>query len=177
MSITDGLPRGLLDVVIDELALAVVVMDGGRVIYENRAASSLVARLQRDHSTDLALLLRDQIDEMQHHLRAQGHAVSLVTAGNGESFYFHVRGVIRDRARPLTIACIRELAPEREAVKQSYGLSRRECQVLELALRGCGNRDIAELLGISVATAKKHLTRIFDKVGVDSRSQLISRLA
>ena len=34
----------------------------------------------------------------------------------------------------------------------------------------------AQALGITLTTAKKHLGRIFDKVGVDSRSQLMARL-
>jgi ATP/maltotriose-dependent transcriptional regulator MalT len=66
---------------------------------------------------------------------------------------------------------------EREAFRQRYGLSEREGQVLELVLRGYSNRDVATTLRIAPATAKKHLTRIFDKLGVDSRAQLISRLA
>ena len=75
------------------------------------------------------------------------------------------------------VACIRELAPERDAVKRCYGLSDREAQVVDLVLRGYGNRDIAQALDIAPTTAKKHLSRIFNKVGVDSRAQLISRLA
>jgi len=70
-----------------------------------------------------------------------------------------------------------QLAPEREAVKRSYCLSDREAQVVDLVLRGYGNRDIAAALGIAPATAKKHMSSIFNKVGVDSRAQLISRLA
>jgi DNA-binding NarL/FixJ family response regulator len=48
---------------------------------------------------------------------------------------------------------------------------------VDLVLRGYGNRDIATALDIAPTTAKKHLSRIFNKVGVDSRAQLISRLA
>jgi len=49
--------------------------------------------------------------------------------------------------------------------------------VAELVLRGYGNSFIASTLGITPATTKRHLTRIFDKIGVDSRTQLVSRLA
>jgi two-component system, NarL family, response regulator LiaR len=50
-------------------------------------------------------------------------------------------------------------------------------QIIELVLHGYRNRDIAATLGITPATTKKHLSRVFDKVGVDSRAQLASRLA
>ena len=43
-------------------------------------------------------------------------------------------------------------------------------------LRGYRNSHIASTLGITPATTKKHLSRIFEKVGVDSRAQLTSKL-
>jgi len=42
---------------------------------------------------------------------------------------------------------------------------------------GDRNRDIAGALGTAPATIKKHLTHVFDKVGVDTRTQLVSRIA
>lgn len=175
--ISDVLSGALLDAVIEELSLAVVILDGRRVLYENAAARALSARLLKDHATHLTVLLRDHIDAVHAHLETSGRAVSLVTAGNGEPFYFHVRGLQVDGAGSIVVACIRELSPEREAVKRYYGLSDREAQVVELVLRGYGNRDVAAALGIAPNTAKKHLSSIFNKVGVDTRSQLISRLA
>ena len=40
-----------------------------------------------------------------------------------------------------------------------------------------GTVTSATTLGITPATTKKHLSRIFEKVGVDSRAQLASKLA
>ena len=94
-----------------------------------------------------------------------------------EPFYIHLREMVVDGVGPTLVACIRELAPERDAVKRCYRLSDREAQVVDLVLRGYGNRDIGRALGIAPTTAKKHLSSIFNKVGVDSRAQLISRLA
>jgi DNA-binding NarL/FixJ family response regulator len=48
---------------------------------------------------------------------------------------------------------------------------------VELVLLGYRNRDIAGTLGTSPTTIKKHLTHIFDKVGVDNRTQLMARIA
>lgn len=175
--ISELLSGAVLDAVIEELSLAVVVLDSRRAVYENAAARTLAERLRRDHGTELTVLLHDHVDAVLGHLQSSGRVVSLVTAGNGEPFYFHIRRITVKGAGPLVVACIRELAPEREAVKQHYGLSEREAQVAELVLRGYGNRDVAATLGITPATAKKHVGSIFNKVGVDTRSQLISRLA
>jgi len=175
--ISQMLPRALLDAVIDDLSVSIIVLDDRRILYRNTSARMLAEKLQRDHRTDLLVLLRDQADAAAAHLQATGRAVSLVTSGNGEPFYIHLREIVVDGVGRTLVACIRELAPERDAVKRCYGLSDREAQVVDLVLRGYGNRDIAQALDIAPTTAKKHLSRIFNKVGVDSRAQLISRLA
>ena len=72
---------------------------------------------------------------------------------------------------------IRELGMTMGAFSQRYRLSRREAQIVELVMLGYRNRDIAGALGTAPATIKKHLTHVFDKVGVDTRTQLVSRIA
>ncbi|MDQ4114608.1 MAG: helix-turn-helix transcriptional regulator [Actinomycetota bacterium] len=51
------------------------------------------------------------------------------------------------------------------------GLSRRECEVLGLVADGRSNREIGETLFISDRTVARHLTNIFHKIGVTSRTQ------
>lgn len=51
------------------------------------------------------------------------------------------------------------------------GLSRREAEVLGLLAAGKANREIAEELVISDRTVARHLTNIYRKVGVTSRTQ------
>ncbi len=59
---------------------------------------------------------------------------------------------------------------------ENFGLSQREIEVVKLVLIGKSNKEIADILSISLNTVKKHLYNIFNKTGVDSRSQLISLL-
>jgi DNA-binding NarL/FixJ family response regulator len=49
----------------------------------------------------------------------------------------------------------------------------RELEVLTLAARGLSNRDIAQQLGISVRTAQTHLSNVFNKMGVGSRTEAV----
>jgi len=101
--------------------------------------------------------------------------VTLLTSHSGEPFYLHVMPV--GQRRPPTYAVsVRSSGADVHAFRQRYRLSAREGQITELVLRGLGNREIAQSLSISLATAKKHLGKIFDKVGVDSRGQLMARL-
>jgi DNA-binding CsgD family transcriptional regulator len=55
----------------------------------------------------------------------------------------------------------------------SSALSAREKQIVDLVADGLGNREIAEKLNISEHTVKNYLLRIFDKVGVSNRVELV----
>jgi DNA-binding response OmpR family regulator/DNA-binding CsgD family transcriptional regulator len=57
-----------------------------------------------------------------------------------------------------------------EAMSLSFKLTAREAEVLYWAVKGKINRDIADILGASPATVKKHLERIFAKLGVETRT-------
>jgi len=59
---------------------------------------------------------------------------------------------------------------ECKAVEQ---LSERELEVLKLAAKGSSNNDIANELFLSVRTVKAHLSNIFNKMGVASRTEAI----
>jgi DNA-binding CsgD family transcriptional regulator len=52
-------------------------------------------------------------------------------------------------------------------------LTPREEQVVALVADGLTNRGVAVELGLSEHTIKKYLLRIFDKVGISSRVELV----
>jgi DNA-binding NarL/FixJ family response regulator len=52
-------------------------------------------------------------------------------------------------------------------------LSQREVEILRLASKGMSNKDIANVLFLSVRTVKAHLTNIFNKMGVGCRTDAI----
>ncbi len=53
-------------------------------------------------------------------------------------------------------------------------LSARELEVTRSVAAGMSNKELADRLGISTATVKTHLTRVFQKLGVHGRGQLIA---
>ena len=59
--------------------------------------------------------------------------------------------------------------------RSQFHLTDREQEVLHWLVQGASNEDIATRLYISVATVKAHLTAIFNKLGVTSRTQAIIR--
>ncbi len=54
-------------------------------------------------------------------------------------------------------------------------LSRREVQILRLVARGVGNREVADSLHLSESTVKRHLSNVYDKLGVNTRGEAVSR--
>jgi DNA-binding CsgD family transcriptional regulator len=171
----------LLAGVLDQIRLAVFVFEGVRQIYANTAATELADRLRAHDRIELRVVLLDHVAALEH-ARGAGvpaaPSVTLLTSQSGEPFYLHLLPISRPRhPSPLTYAIsVRSSGADVPAFRQRYRLSARESQITELILRGSDNGRISQALGITVATAKKHLGRIFDKVGVDSRAQLMAKL-
>ena len=59
-------------------------------------------------------------------------------------------------------------------VIQLTALTERQRQVATLACQGLSNREIAETLSLAESTVKIHLSMIYEKLDVRSRTDLIS---
>jgi len=163
--------------IVDTLRMAVFVFRDGRLVYQNPAAASLTARLRAEYRVDVRVMLREHLPSPPDAAGDLDPAVTLLTAARGEPLYVHVRPIGTGSDIPDVVITVRELGIERDAFARRYRLSRREAEVAELVMRGYRNPEIATALGIARTTTKRHLTRIFQKIGVDSRTRLISRLA
>lgn len=71
----------------------------------------------------------------------------------------------------LAEATYARLGLHRPGPEAPDGLSERECEVLALVAEGHSNQQIAEALVISDRTVARHLTNIFHKIDVTSRTQ------
>ncbi|MFC5470472.1 response regulator [Cohnella suwonensis] len=58
--------------------------------------------------------------------------------------------------------------------KESTQLSEKERYVLQAIAQGYRNKEIAAEMGISERTVKAHLTSLYNKLGVDTRSQAVA---
>lgn len=59
---------------------------------------------------------------------------------------------------------------------QTYGITQREFEVIQLIKKGLTNKEIASELSISVNTVNNHIANIFDKTEVRSRIDLLNLL-
>jgi DNA-binding NarL/FixJ family response regulator len=104
-------------------------------------------------------LLKDvQVDELVQAIRA-------VHAGESMLHPAIARKVISRFGQPQQEAKLVTIALDE--------LTEREIEVLKLAAKGMSNREIAQKLVISVRTVQTHLTNIFNKMGVGSRTEAV----
>ena len=59
---------------------------------------------------------------------------------------------------------------------EKYSISKRESEVIKLMLKGKSNKEIEEALFISSHTVKNHIYRIYKKLKVQNRLELIRLL-
>ena len=95
-------------------------------------------------------------------------------------------GYIPKDARPAEIAAaVRQIAagetyiPDSirrvfEARKSAKSLSERELVVLQYAAKGLSNKEIGDILGISVNSVKTHVRHILEKIGAEHRTEAVS---
>jgi DNA-binding NarL/FixJ family response regulator len=83
-------------------------------------------------------------------------AVRTVAAGQ----YWINRELLAEAVRP------------KEQRRMKFGLSPRELEIISTVASGASNKELAQKLAISELTVKRHLTNIFQKVGVTSRLEL-----
>jgi DNA-binding CsgD family transcriptional regulator len=116
------------------------------------------------------------VDRADVYVRASGGVVASIallrTAGR---FELHELAALRHLQRLIEHAHECAAAPvppaTREALRAS-GLTRREADVAQLVGRGATNAEIARSLHLTQTTVKTHLTRVYGKLGVSSRTQL-----
>ena len=61
-----------------------------------------------------------------------------------------------------------------ETMKRKHGISQREWEIIKLLLQGKSNREVAEQLCIAHNTVKNHVYRLYQKLGVHKRYQLVN---
>jgi DNA-binding CsgD family transcriptional regulator len=117
-------------------------------------------------------------DRIAVYLRSSGTIVAVITLVRAldDPRFTRAEAVSLRRVQPLFehayLCALEPSAGPRHTVLRDSGLTSREADVAELVGRGATNAEIACSLNVTESTVKTHLTRIFAKVGVRSRTQL-----
>lgn len=82
---------------------------------------------------------------------------------------------VESRSVSNVVQIVQQLAaatPQPAQLGNRFGLTARETEIISFITQGCMNRDIASSLSITEETVKRHLTNIFNKVGMSNRLEL-----
>jgi len=178
------------------LEIGVVLLDGeGCVLFANRCADEildcadgltatggrLVASVGEDHKR-FAKMVFDVSRTGQRRGFSPGgrlllarpsgkRALSVILTPLGDNPY-HLGTRV-----PVAAAFLSDPERERQEVlrvfAQRYRLTRREAVVAGLVASGAALPGVADSLGLKVSTARTHLYRVFDKVGVRRQAELV----
>jgi NarL family two-component system response regulator LiaR len=101
---------------------------------------------------------------------AAGATGYLLKDSGGDALVTAVRAAAEGRVE-LSPEAARRLATAIRPRRAAEPLTPREREVLGLLAEGLANKEIGARLGIAEKTVKAHVTRVLDKLGVQSRTQ------
>lgn len=136
--------------------------------------------LRQQHPTQRVLLFALEWTAAQARAALQAGAAGCLSAHMSvDAFAASLRQAARGEiALPnaLQQALIRETAREQtDSDRSDIPLTSRENEVLALVADGLSNRAVAQRLYLSVRTVENHLARIYQKMGVSSRTEAAVR--
>ncbi|MDA7416466.1 response regulator transcription factor [Xenophilus arseniciresistens] len=161
-----------------------VRMPEGRVIWQTSLARELLQRYAQTTAPAMPAAMRDWLAQ---HLPATRQGVEpppLVLVQGAAELQVRVHqqtgdddddGAGQGDAQGVSgdwLLILREVSDGAaiEAMRLALKLTAREAEVLYWVAKGKTNKDIGDILGSSPATAKKHLERIYVKLGVETRT-------
>jgi DNA-binding NarL/FixJ family response regulator len=133
----------------------------------------------KEIAPDTAILILTAYDDDEYVLGLldAGAAGYLLKSARGRDLVGAIRAIRSGESvlHPKIIAKLlkRATVAPAEQHKASDPLSERESEVLKLVTSGMSNKEIAENLFLSQRTVKAHLTSVFNKLNVASRSEAI----
>ena len=158
-----------------ELKPSVAVMD----IVMPKLNGIEATRRIKEIAPDTAILILTAYDDDEYVLGLldAGAAGYLLKSARGRDLVGAIRAIRAGESvlHPKIIAKLlkRATVSPADEHKASNLLSERESEVLKLVTTGMSNKEIAEKLFLSQRTVKAHLTSVFNKLNVASRSEAI----
>lgn len=164
-----------------------LVDQGGEILYANARGDELLflhtqqplAHLAGNGgSAPLLHLMTAEIEAMRG--AGERSRRRSLTMGKGETWELELVALSAPGNRSYYLAILASTRlPDADDLRRRLSdrrVSRREAEVLALVLQGKKACQIATELGISEYTVKDHLKHVYDKLGINSRSQLLARV-
>jgi two-component system, NarL family, nitrate/nitrite response regulator NarL len=128
--------------------------------------------LSKLHNLDYLsiIVLTAELDTRQLQRAIKGGARGVILKGSPAKLILRCIEAVLEGELWLDPACTS--AERVSTAAAAFELTSREKEIVVKVASGATNRDMALELGISEVTVKRHLSNIFDKVGVENRVEL-----
>ena len=120
----------------------------------------------------IVLSMHDDEELVANAVRAGAHGYVLKSASRSE-LVDAIRHVAAGGQR-FDEVVVRALLSERRKEESGALLSEREAEILKLVAAGCGNKEVARRLYLSISTVKTHLDDAYRKLGVSDRAHAVA---
>jgi two-component system nitrate/nitrite response regulator NarL len=132
-------------------------------------------RMRRERTAGPVILLTAGMDDSQLMAAAELDPDGIVLKTSDPALLLECMDRVRDGGRWVDAEVAERIRAVKARAASGPSLTARERQLIELVRRGLRNRDIASELGVTEGTVKVYLHGIFDKFGVDNRTELAMR--
>ena len=146
----------------------------GRLLWCSPLAERAIARLEPGWTSDRAALpdaVRQTVDRLLLRRETPGTSLRIDFREDASDYALELVLITQYRDNEVLIR-INAFDPEGDAARlqSRLGLTEREAEVLLWISYGKSNADISDVLEISPRTVQKHLERIYEKLGVETRA-------
>ncbi|OKP97713.1 response regulator transcription factor [Paenibacillus sp. P46E] len=163
---------------IDELQPDVVLMDLNMPVMSGLEAMKVLK--SKNSPVPVIILTTYNEDDLMINGLALGARGYLLKDTSRENLFRNIESAVRGETL-LTSEIMERVIATRENYKTSNTaneeasmLTDKETQILQSVAQGFKSKEIASDMGIAERTVKAHLTSIYNKLGVDSRSQAVA---
>jgi DNA-binding NarL/FixJ family response regulator len=158
-----------------ELAPDVVLMD---VAMPGLGGLEATLEMKKEGLRSRVLILSQYEDrEYVRRLLKAGVSGYLLKKSAGSELANSIRAVARGGLvldPEVARTAMEDAGPSAPSAADPYeSLTDREKQVLKLVAEGLSNKEVAEVLGISVKTAMSHREKVMEKLGLHNRTELV----
>jgi DNA-binding NarL/FixJ family response regulator len=147
---------------------------GGQFLWCTPMAERAIARLDPGWSRERGQLpdqVRTTIERLLQRRETPGSSLRIDFGREGDELALELVLIAQYRDNEVLIR-LNQVDPAGDAVRLQtrLGLTEREAEVLLWISYGKSNADISDVLEISPRTVQKHLERIYEKLGVETRA-------
>jgi two-component system nitrate/nitrite response regulator NarP len=137
----------------------------------------VLRKLREGRRAPIVVLLTAGMDDSQLLAADRLAAEGMVLKTSDPALLIECMDKVRKGERFVDPEIAERMAHVKDRASRAPSLTPRERDLVELVRQGLRNRDIGAKLGVTEGTVKVYLHAIFDKLGVDNRTELAMRAA